>query len=263
MKSARSNALMCAVVAAAAFLAAGIAAADPVIVNGSFEAPAQAKDSIREITLSGVPGWSGNSIGGVTHEYIVNGNVQDLQGRNYGTTPFGSQYLGLNAIARRSFRSIESQSVAGFVAGARYALTIYFANLDGAKDGRVSVVASDGATGSGPIIASNVFSAPQEGPYGLGVIDFIPAVLDFTAISNGSMTFSIGNNSLTGTMGIDNVSLAALAPAGSVPEPTVWAMLISGFGVVGIGQRRRRRPMTPSCPGMSGKYRLVLTDTLA
>jgi len=36
---------------------------------------------------------------------------------------------------------------------------------------------------------------------------------------------------------IDNVVLNA---AGGVPEPASWAMLIAGFGLVGVGQRRRR-----------------------
>lgn len=245
MSGIRFSSLMVTVCLSFTIFAAERAIADPVIVNGSFEAPVEASNSITEITATGVPGWTGSSIGGSTHEYIINGNVTDLQGRNYGTTSFGSQYLGLNAIARRSFHSIESQSVAGFAAGADYALTVHFANLDGAKDAKISVVASDGATGSGAIIASSLFTAPQEGPYGLGVIDFIPAVLNFTAISTGSVTFSIGNSSFTGTMGVDNVSLATLAPGG-VPEPTTWAMLIAGFGAIGICQRARRVRQTAS-----------------
>lgn len=37
---------------------------------------------------------------------------------------------------------------------------------------------------------------------------------------------------------VDNVSLAAQAN-GAVPEPSTWALLILGFGVVGAGMRRR------------------------
>jgi hypothetical protein len=29
-----------------------------------------------------------------------------------------------------------------------------------------------------------------------------------------------------------------------VPEPATWALFVAGFGFVGIGMRRRRRPLT-------------------
>lgn len=39
-----------------------------------------------------------------------------------------------------------------------------------------------------------------------------------------------------------NFDVAQLVPAGgAVPEPATWAMLIAGFGAVGIGMRARRR----------------------
>ena len=59
---------------------------------------------------------------------------------------------------------------------------------------------------------------------------------NFTATSN-SITLSIVNqNTVLGgnDFGIDDISLNA------VPEPTSWAMLIAGFGLVGIAARRRR-----------------------
>ncbi len=220
---------------ALALLAAGQASADPILVNGSFESPAETPNSITEITLTGIPGWTGNSIGGAAHEYIINGNVQDLQGRNYGTTPFGAQYLGLNAIARRSFRSIESQVVSGFTVGQPYALTLYIANLDGATDPKISAVAS-ADSGTGATLASALFTAPVEGPYGNGTIDFVQETLVFVP-TTGTVSFSIGNQSLTGTMGIDNVSLAA------VPEPTALATLLAGAAALGglLVRRRARR----------------------
>lgn len=220
--------------------AAASASADPVLVNGSFEQPAEAPNSLTEITYSGIPGWTGDSIGGNAHEYIINGNIQDLSGSFYGTTPFGDQYLGLNAIYRNSFRSIESQVVSGFTVGEQYELTVYWANLDGATDSKVSVVASDGGDGSGDILADGEFTGTTEGPYGFGTIDFEPVTIDFTAISD-TITFSIGNQSRTGVEGIDNVSLTSLAPQAGVPEPATWAMLISGFGLVGGSLRRSRR----------------------
>ena len=206
------------------------------IVNGGFEDPAEATNSLTEITATGIPGWTGDSIGGATHEYLINGNIEDLQGRYYGTTPYGQQYLGLNAIANRSFRSIESQTDSGFVAGQEYALTVYIADLDGATDPNVSVVATDGTDGTGTILSQQTFEAPvSTGPYGQGTIDFVPETLDFTAMSS-NVTFSIGNQSKTGTMGIDNVSLAA------VPEPSTTAAALLGVAALaGVTIRRRAR----------------------
>ena len=43
-------------------------------------------------------------------------------------------------------------------------------------------------------------------------------------------------------IGIDNLSInAALAPVAGVPEPSTWALLILGFGLVGGALRRRRK----------------------
>ena len=227
----------------AALLAAGLLstatcgfAAVPSIVNGSFEDPVEATNSLTEITTTGIPGWTGDSIGGATHEYLINGNIQDLQGRYYGITPYGQQYLGLNAVAHNSFRSIESQSVTGLTLGQAYELTVDIANLDGATDPNISIVASDGTDGSGTVLGTEIVEAPVGiGPYGTGYIDFVPETLDFTAAS-GSVTFSIGNQSKTGTMGIDNVSLAV------VPEPTTVATALLGMGTLaGILFRRRAR----------------------
>ena len=206
------------------------------LVNGSFEDPAETPNSITEITNTGIPGWTGDSIGGAAHEYLINGNVQDLHGNYFGITPFGQQYLGLNAIADRSFQSIESQSVSGFIPGDNYALTVYIANLDKAQDPNIGVTASDGLDGEGTILNSEEFEAPVgTGPYGIGYIDFVPETLDFTAMSDG-VTFSIGNMSRTGVMGIDNVSLTA------VPEPsTTAAALFGAAALAGVASRRRAR----------------------
>ena len=207
------------------------------IVNGSFEDPAEVTNSLTEITATGIPGWTGDSIGGATHEYIINGNIQDLQGRYYGITPLGQQYLGLNAVYHNSFRSIESQSVTGLTIGQAYGLTVYIADLDGALDPNISIVASDGTSGSGTVLGTEIVEAPVgTGPYGTGYIDFVPEILDFTAASS-SVTFSIGNQSKTGTMGIDNVSLAA------VPEPTTVATALLGAAALAGSLFRRRAPL--------------------
>ncbi len=185
-----------------------------------------------EITATGIPGWTGDSIAGSTHEYIINGNIEDLSGNDYGNPEFGAQDLGLNAVYRNSFHSIETQVISGFTAGQTYAVTFYIANLDGATDPKINASASEDS-GSGTLLNSVTFTAPVEGPYGSGTIDFVPETMNFTAL-DGTVSFSFNNESKTGVMGLDNFSVAA------VPEPTTLALMLGGRGVVGAAVRLRR-----------------------
>lgn len=57
-------------------------------------------------------------------------------------------------------------------------------------------------------------------------------LLDFTLHNNGGHT----------ALRVDNLSLTADA-AGVVPEPTTWALLAGGFGLVGAARRRRSLAM--------------------
>ncbi|MES2903916.1 MAG: PEPxxWA-CTERM sorting domain-containing protein [Pseudomonadota bacterium] len=42
--------------------------------------------------------------------------------------------------------------------------------------------------------------------------------------------------------GLVAASATPVAVAAAVPEPTNWAMMLLGFGAVGVAMRRRRRP---------------------
>ena len=240
MKIARFRSLPLVACLTAGLLCTTAKAAVPFVSDGSFEDPAETANSLNNVTGQSFDGWSGDAIGGASSgdngEYLINGNIQDLGGNNYGVTPFGSQYLGLNAVYRNSFRSIESQTVNGLTPGQPYELTIYIANLDGANDPNISLTVEYNATSTGNPAASATFSAPAgEGPYGNGTIDFVPETLIFTPTSN-TISFNIGNQSKTGTMGIDNVSLVA------VPEPTTTAAALLGTaGLAVLALRRRRR----------------------
>lgn len=60
-------------------------------------------------------------------------------------------------------------------------------------------------------------------------VSTILKITDATPAGSGS-----GSN-----LALDAVSVTDLS-VGAVPEPTIWAMLISGFGVVGFGLRRNK-----------------------
>ena len=236
MKTARSSLLILAPVLALGLLTAGFVRADgvPVVQNGSFEDPAKAPNSINDITGTGVPGWTGNSLPNI-HQYIINGNVDNSYGVLYGTTPFGEQYLGLNGLSNR-VRSIESQVVGNIVAGQAYAFSVYYSNIGGASGLSLDIVVSDGPDGDGQVIGDESFQPQTVGPYGDGEIVFSLATLDFTAISTGSVTFSLSNQS-AGTLALDNASIAVLG----VPEPSTWGLLILGAAMLGLTVRCQRR----------------------
>ncbi len=228
--------------AAGLFSAGRASAAINYIQDGSFEVTQYATNSLNEVTGQTVNGWFGSKIPFVgassTHEYVINGNVQDTSGRPFGTTPFGAQFLGLNAVKNNSFHSIESQVVPGLTPGQTYTLTIYIANLDGAPDPNIGVTVEFNSTGDIPIggspDASATFTAPVEGPYGAtGIIDFVPETLTFTPTVD-TIDININNQSNKGVMGIDNVSLVA------VPEPGPAAAVLMGLAGLAMVVRRRR-----------------------
>jgi hypothetical protein len=68
---------------------------------------------------------------------------------------------------------------------------------------------------------------------------FLTHSIFFTAGSAGSLTFSIGTRNAEpfGPL-IDNVKLDITPNA--VPEASTWAMMIAGFGTIGMALRRRR-----------------------
>lgn len=247
---------------------AGAASATvPIIQDGGFEKVDAAHREITDVTgqtLAG--GWTGNTLGGVS-QYVVNGNARIASGEREGTTPFGSQYLALEAIQHRSFRSIESQTISGFTAGQSYAISLDFAalNLSSGSDvgsglpPTLSIAVTDGSDGSGNELVYKTFTLDGTGPYGKQDIPFTEVSVRFTALTDFA-TLSIGNQSFHSALGIDNVRLreigAGSAPspttvpsmrmamamtpqAAPVPEPASWTLMLASFGVVG-GMTRRR-----------------------
>lgn len=73
-----------------------------------------------------------------------------------------------------------------------------------------------------------------------GFFPFNPFGRGFVGIVSDQLIRSIalgvdGQVSNTGFFGIDDLTIGAAA----VPEPASWALLVSGFGLVGLGLRRR------------------------
>ncbi len=69
------------------------------------------------------------------------------------------------------------------------------------------------------------------------------------SITLGGSVFHAGGhrivlNSLTLAAGTGQTSSGALTATVSVPEPATWAMLLTGFAMIGVAARGRRRSLT-------------------
>jgi hypothetical protein len=65
--------------------------------------------------------------------------------------------------------------------------------------------------------------------------------LFITSTAAGALTSAFGLPDTTGAV-IGQAATAPVLASGVIPEPATWAMLILGFGIVGVSLRRRRIP---------------------
>ena len=82
------------------------------------------------------------------------------------------------------------------------------------------------------LIASDYLGRP-------GVTDLSPEARGLEPpVDSVSFTLNTVNFSLSGSNPGDSFRIITAA---TVPEPVTWAMLVTGFGLVGAGMRRSRR----------------------
>ena len=113
---------------------------------------------------------------------------------------------------------------AGFTGG----FSFYYASNTNA-----SVTVYDGEGGTGNVLATLNLSNNYDASCGYCV--WTPTGVSFSGIAK-SIDFAGGAN----YVGYDVITFGSDTPGGTVPEPAVWAMLITGFGLVGAAARRRR-----------------------
>jgi hypothetical protein len=109
------------------------------------------------------------------------------------------------------------------------------------------------ASGTFNNLEFNLFGAANGDSASFAITDNEGQVFNFTrALGTGENFFgfqgilgeSIANVAITTTAGIQDIRQIRLDETprvGAVPEPGTWAMMLIGFGAVGVGMRRRRR----------------------
>ena len=210
-------------VAFAAFVVAapGFAAGPEMVVNGSFESPAYGAAGVYS---GGGDGWTKSFLGPVS---IINGNIKDGNGRRYGQTPFGAQYLGLDPRFQFNPFAADSQTIPGFVAGQKYKLSLGVADSDGGLAPQLEVELSNDA---GHDYFDQVYAVPVGGPYGKKIA-FTRISAIFVSPVTGPVTLSlrnVGTGTDPGSISIDRVSVVAVSDEeAQALEPAVHS---SSFG---------------------------------
>ena len=100
-------------------------------------------------------------------------------------------------------------------------------------------------TGSGAFTANLLGSLTSNGVGGLQ-ISFLTPTIQVSNGSGGFYTLHVNDVAFSGSLGPNetvlrqDISGYILAP---VPEPATWALMLLGFGGIGMAMRRRRRPV--------------------
>lgn len=158
-----------------------------------------------------------------------------------GTTTFNATGLGAHTSLELSFDLAFLDSWDSF-GGNSFGPDILNVNIDGVSP---LMLTWNGGGGSGAVFGPGTVVGTGHYGFNGGWTDAVVRysfLIPHTA-ATWSMAINFGGAGFQGDLdeswGIDNFSLAA-TPAGVVPEPATWAMMIVGFGLAGSAVRRRR-----------------------
>ena len=184
----------------------------------------------------------------VTYNANPTGGFQYGSGNNY--TPANATVLtnGNNELAVRFHQT-------GVVAPASTGNGIYSFALGTTPisfDWSIGGVSGGGATSNASIFLTNLLTGQTASynPLFVGNDNFTTASgdiqnsarLNFNFLSSLNFNANVDNTyRIDLTAGGNTVTSFAQLGAGAVPEPTTWAMMLLGFGAMGVSFRRRRR----------------------
>lgn len=205
-------------------LAAGALAIAPVtavsaqmVTNGGFESPVISSPCCNTVPPDSLPGWTVGS-GNVN---VVNGTFSSTNGN---LAYEGSQYLDL--VGQGGTGSIYQDLTTAI--GQTYTLTFAYSHNLFAPNEATSASAS--------VAVGSLFDIVTHSTGDTSNLDWQIYTGSFTATDTTTrLTFTNLTGGPNEGILLDAVSVAAL------PEPATWAMMILGFGAIGLAMRRRRR----------------------
>lgn len=195
------------------------------LAEDGFDQGATGPASTPNITFTGFSGI-------VTNNFLVNGEgfLDPTGTKAFPDTAFGNQVAFL-----QTFNGGVSEidwAITGLNPGQEYVLS--FEDVSSLIIGATPIDVS--AFGGSPVVFDPT-----------GSTTFTDHTLDFTpTTANGSIDFigiPVANNSESG---IDNLTITSLST--TVPEPATWAMMLVGFGGLGVAMRRSRRQRITAAP---------------
>lgn len=208
--------------AAALAMVAPAHAATFLVTNGgtvTFDNSQTTAPGDKVVTFNGsAPAGTAVTLNGAA---IVSGNVGGQYAQPFGSD--GSPYL--------SVFGGTSATIADTTGIGYNGLSLYLGSID-------TYNAIDILSTTGALIASFGGSSFLGGPSGDQTLPATNRLISFTRDANDPLFGGVTIRSSQNSAEVDNVRF--LSPA-AVPEPATWAMMLFGFGFLGIALRRRNR----------------------
>jgi hypothetical protein len=188
-----------------------------VVTNGGFETPTISDPCCNTVPPASLPGWTATP-----NVNVVNGTFSSTNGN---LAAEGTQYLDL--VGQGGTGSIYQDLTT--VVGQVYTLTFAYSH---------NLFSPDTTSASASVAVGDLFDIVMHSTGDTSDLDWQAYAHNFTATDTTTrLTFT----NLTGGPN-EGVFLDAIAVA-AVPEPATWAMMLIGFGGIGLAMRRRRRPV--------------------
>lgn len=165
----------------------------------------------------------------------ANGTVAN----NYGSLLLTGSQSGLNVF---SLTASDLASAHGLTIAAAAGSKV-LVNVAGSSASWQNMGINLGGIASGDVLF-NFFDATDLSLSGIGINGSVLAPNAAVTFNNGQLNGLLVAGSFDGTGELHNTGYTGGlfdTPAGAVPEPETWAMMLLGFGVLGVGMRSRSR----------------------